>query len=76
MLTTSLRLIDSHRDTKAKMYCHDRQCTYNVTLRRVRIATVVVEKQYVLNESVPSLSYSAYKSHPFCAELYYHLLSI
>jgi hypothetical protein len=27
----------------------DKQCTYNVTLRRIRAATVVVEKQWVLH---------------------------
>ena len=27
----------------------DGQCTYNVTMRRARIATVAMQKQYVLN---------------------------
>jgi hypothetical protein len=30
-------------------YKKDRQCTYNVILRRVRVANVAVEKQYVLH---------------------------
>ena len=34
-------------------YClfnkHDRQCTYNLTLRGVRVTTVAEEKQYVLH---------------------------
>jgi len=30
-------------------FCYDRQCVYNVTLKRVRITTVVVEVQQVLN---------------------------
>jgi len=31
------------------VYVQDRQCTYNVTLRRVRVTTVAVEKQQVLH---------------------------
>ena len=59
----------------------DTQCTYNVTLRRVRVTIVAMEKQKVLNtmsewvsEWVSAcvhvyscLSYPACKSHLFCA---------
>jgi hypothetical protein len=31
-----------------KSFKQDRQCTYNVTLRRVRAIIVAVDKQYVL----------------------------
>jgi hypothetical protein len=31
------------------LLCQDRQCTYTVTLRRVRVTTVAVEKHYVLH---------------------------
>jgi hypothetical protein len=44
----------------------DRQCTYNVILRCVRVTTVLVEKQSVLHivsVCVSSLSYTACKAH-------------
>jgi hypothetical protein len=46
----------------------DRQCTYNVTLRRVRVTIVVVEKQYyILCVCIRSLSYPACNAHaPHC----------
>jgi len=34
---------------KPLKYIHDGQCTYNVTLGRVRATIVAVEKQYVLH---------------------------
>ena len=48
----------------------DKQCTYNVTLRRVRATIVVVEKQWVLHilsVCISSLSYPARNAHaPYC----------
>jgi hypothetical protein len=47
-----------------------RQCTYNVTLRRVRVTIVAVEKQWVLHNlrvCVCSLRYPACNTHaPHC----------
>ena len=49
----------------------DKQCTYNLTMKRVRVTTVGVEEQYVLNvmntyrESC--LSHLACHSRHFCA---------
>ena len=42
------------------------------------MAIVVVKsnKYYMKVCLYPSLSYPACKSHPFCAVLYYHLLSV
>jgi hypothetical protein len=54
------------------LYCgicqQDRQCTYSVTLRRVRATIVAVEKQWVLLiVSVYSLRYPACNAHaPYC----------
>jgi len=46
----------------------DRQCTYNVTLKRVRVTTVAVQKQQKLYiVSVCSLRYPACNAHaPYC----------
>ena len=48
----------------------ERQCTYNVTLKRVRTAIVAVEKQGVLHTlsvCIGSLSYQACNAHaPYC----------
>ena len=47
-----------------------RQCTYNVTLSRVRATIVGVEKQYVLhimNVCVCSLMYPACNAHAYCS---------
>ena len=48
----------------------DIQCTYNVTLRRVRASIVAVEKQWVLHNlsvCICSLSYPACNAHaPYC----------
>jgi hypothetical protein len=48
----------------------DKQCTYNVTLRRVRVTIVAEEKQYVLHilsVCVCSLKYPACIAHaPYC----------
>jgi hypothetical protein len=47
----------------------ERQCMYNVTLRRVHVTTVAVEKQYyIFRVCVCSLSYPACKPHVW---LYY-----
>jgi hypothetical protein len=58
----------------------DRQCTHNVTLRRVRVTIVAVEKQncYIFWLCVCSLRYPACNAHaPYCylwpARLYYIL---
>jgi hypothetical protein len=55
----------------------DGQCTYNVTLRSVRVTIVAVRKHIVLNIlSVclyTALTCSACKSHLFCAVLYCHI---
>ena len=52
------------------MFKQDRQCTYNVTLRRVRASIVVVEKQWVLHNlsvCICSLRYPACNAHgPYC----------
>jgi hypothetical protein len=49
----------SNRKIKT-FYEQDRQCTYNVTLRRVRETMVAMEKQYVLHVlCVCSLRYPA-----------------
>jgi hypothetical protein len=51
-------------------YEQDRQCTYNVTLRRVPAITVAVEKQWVLHKlsvCICSLRYPACNAHaPYC----------
>ena len=48
----------------------DMQCTYNVTLRRVRATIVAVEKQWVLHNlsvCICSLRYPACNAHaPYC----------
>jgi hypothetical protein len=54
------------------MVQQDRQCTYNVTLRRICATIVVVEEQYVLHVvrvCVFSLRYPACNAHA----PYYHL---
>ena len=49
----SLRLsLFVRTDSGVKLCGQDRQCTYNVALRRVHITIVAVEKQYVLYISV------------------------
>jgi len=40
--------IDVNPENPHLQYRQDRRCKYNVTSRRVRAATVAVEKQYVL----------------------------
>jgi len=48
----------------------DMQCTYNVTLRRVRLTIFVVEEQWVLHNAsvcICSLSYPACNARaPYC----------
>ena len=43
------KLRDSFVSGNKVSYIQDRQCTYNVTLRRFRATIVAVEKQYVLH---------------------------
>jgi len=38
-----------HQNSSPKIK-QDRQCTHNVTLRRVRATTVTVEKQWILHK--------------------------
>jgi hypothetical protein len=50
---------------------HDTQCTYNVTLRRVRVTIVAVERQYyVLQVCVCSLSHAAREAHVACDHIF------
>jgi len=53
------------RFRKSGLIKQDRQCRYNVTLRRVRATSAAVEKQRVLTKSacICSLSYSACNAH-------------
>jgi len=49
-------------------FLQDRQCTYNVTVTRILVTTVEVEKQkyYIFRVCVCSLSYAACNGHaPF-----------
>ena len=58
--------------TGRKMQKQNRQCTYNVTLRRVRVTIVDVKNQYhILSVCVTSLRHPACKAHA----PYYHLWS-
>ena len=53
-----------------------RQGTHNVTLRRVRVTTVAMEKQLSITKDdcvYSCLGYPARKSHISCAVLYRHL---
>ena len=53
------------------------QCTHNVTLRRVYVTVVAVEKQcvlYIISVYLCScLRYPAFKSRLLCAATYCHL---
>jgi hypothetical protein len=63
-LRRSLRFV--LRDRKVLLQ-YGRQCTYNVTLRRVRAAIVAVEKQWVLHNlsvCICNLSYPACNAQP------------
>jgi len=46
---------------------HNRQCTYNRAVRRVRVIIVAAHNQYVFSVCVCGLAYSACKAHePYC----------
>ena len=50
-----LRLVPEHAQSHGTLLVmseQERQCTYNVTLRRLRVTIVTVEKQQVLNTSL------------------------
>jgi hypothetical protein len=61
----ALKITPKHLKCKLQ----DRQCTYNLTLRRVRVTTVALERQCVLNINIVCLyscfSYPSYTSHFF-----------
>jgi hypothetical protein len=45
MVQHCVRYFYSHRELNVAEIKRDRQCTYNSTLRRVRVTIVAVEKQ-------------------------------
>ena len=58
------------------IYDYERQCTYNVTMGRVRVTKVAVEKQQLLHILTMRLQLSLSRMQRACTVLYCHLWAV